>query len=208
MGRLSRMLASNSLIFGMFWLAACTTTDGSKASKEDVVASAKAATDPASANEGRPQDMQNLPDIAGSESKDGAVFNVRGAVARQVYRQLSGVGQRSHEGEMEVVTYSGPLEISCVRTGGVLPPGTRGYPAPVNYECMIKGSAAKSGPGSSDVVVLKNGAAKRFFGALAATPTQKDEKVSKSYKGNLVITCKGGTAALDGAKCEALKVAH
>ena len=190
----------------MFWLAACTTTDGSKSSKQDVVESSRLEADSTVAKK---EDMQNLPDIAGSESKDGAVFNVRGAVARQVYRQLSGVGQRSHEGEMEVVTYSGPLEISCVRTGGVLPPGTRGYPAPVSYECEIRGSAAKAGAaGANDVVVLKNGAAKRFFGALAATPMQKDEKVTKSYKGNLVITCKGASGALDGAKCEALKVAH
>lgn len=145
---------------------------------------------------------ETLPDI----NSNGSVFQIRGNVARQVYQQLASVGQRSHEGDQEVVKYVNEVEILCTRSGGILPAGTRGFPPPVDYECHIRGnSIAKDGKPADqkEVVFLKNGAAKRFFGALVATPIQQDDRVSKSVKGSVAIVCKGAGAARDGAKCEA-----
>jgi hypothetical protein len=188
-------------------LVGCVTSSGLGPQGESSLSSSKEVGSSAK-NQKDQNELQNLPDI----EKSGSVFQVRGNVARQVYQQLASVGQRSHEGGQEVVKFIGDLEISCSRSGGVLPAGTRGFPPPVDYECQIRGNSTSQDGKASDqkeVVFLKNGSAKRFFGALSATPQQSEDRVSKSIRGQMVIVCKGAALPRDGAKCEAERtVAH
>lgn len=186
------------------WSFGCVTASNDLSNADVALSDTKTKVNNTASTEAN---VESLPDINSSQS----VFQVRGNVARQVYQQLASVGQRSHDGGQEVVKFMGDLEISCTRSGGVLPAGTRGFPPPVDYECQIKGAAiGKDGKPSSsrEVVTLKNGSAKRFFGALATTPIQSQDKVSKSLKGEMVITCKGAVIAKEGARCEAERVAH
>lgn len=190
-----------SVIMLAYSLSGCVTASNNQAGPQAEIDrnSAEATTSNSLPSEKKIKELQSV-------GPSGPVFQIRGTVARQVSEQLSRQHGGRREKNQDSVTLSGSLDISCLRSGGILPAGATGFPAPVEYNCSIKTSSTDTP--SKEVVLLKNGAAKRFFGALAITPEMRQEQVSKSVSGDIVIVCKGANAKGDNAHCEAEKIAH
>jgi hypothetical protein len=118
-----------------------------------------------------------------------AVFALEGAAARAIYDKLTLSAETDAYGSNK--TYYGYASLHCQRTGGGLPPGAQGLPAPATFRCGMGAMIPPGAQGFPPPPFLKvdGQTARELFAAINVEEVDEGASGSKSFSGEVAFYC-------------------
>ena len=129
------------------------------------------------------------PGAVGLPVQNPAVFVLEGAAAKGVYDKLTLDEETDTYGSNK--TFYGFASLYCERTGGGLPAGAQGFPAPATFRCGMGAMIPPGAQGFPPPPFLKvDGAtARELFKAMTVEEQDQGSSGSKSFQGSVAFYC-------------------